>query len=729
MTRWHVVRPARTVLAVLAIVAVCAMPAAAGELKDLDSSLNWLPADAGFYSGSFRCGEQFEAIAGSRAWAKIREMPVVKMGLQFYQTRADESESNAAKIETALENSQVQQGLALLADMFSRESFVYGDKQWVDAIELLQRVTGAMRYGPVIAQLSGEAKELDENDLRAAMLLAVLSENVDLLKVPAVIAGFKMTKTDEMAEHLSGLAGITKMLTDANPLMAGRFKRTQIGEHSYLVLSLDGKMIPWDEVPLEKLGEFEENPGDVDKLVAKVTEMTLVIALGLRDDYLLVGIGPSTDFLAELGSAKALVDRPELKRLDKFADKRIASIGYVSKAMNDKIAGGKKDIDQLFNAVDEMLPLAKLNKDEEAAIRKDLAELSKDIERLVPKSGAAAAVSMLTDRGMESYSYNWGNPMDLDGSKPLGLLEHLGGRPLAAFVARGKSSPKDYDLLVKWLKVGYGYFEKYGLPQMDDDDRERFEKLAAGAAPLVARLDKTTRDLLVPATRDGQAALVIDAKLTSKQPVAAMPALEESMPLPEPALVIGLSDAKLFRQALVEYWAILEDALGVAKEVLPDFPDNIELPEPQIADSDTGEIFAFDLPPEAGVDKQIVPNLGLGKDVAVISASRQHTRRLLKATPLAIGGLLVKTDRPLANAAMLDWATLVKTATPWIDLATREIAKEKLGDDAEQLKGITEQVHTVLEVLKVIRTITSEAYFDGDVLVQHTLVEIRDIEE
>ncbi len=736
MARWQVARPAcRALTAVMmtTVLAVGLVPAAAGELKDLNTSLNWLPQDASFYSAALRGREKFEAIAGSRAWAKLREMPVMEHGLRFYKAKSHVSGTGAARLEEALDNPQSQQALALLADMLSREAFVYGDRQCIDTIELIQQVAGAMRYGPVIVQLTAHAEELDEKELRAALLLGVLSENLDLMKIPGMIAGFKLSKTDEVAEHLSGIAGIAKMLCDANPLMAGRFKRTKIGQHSYLVLSLDGKMIPWDKVPLEKLKELEEKPGELDKLVAKVKELTLVVALGLRDDYLLVGIGPSTDFLARLGSEKVLADLPQIKRLDKFADKRIASIGYMSEEMGRRIGGGKKDIEQLLDAVNELLPLAKLEKDKEAQVRKDAARLVEDLKRLVPEAGAVAAVSLLTDRGIESYAYNWGNQLGLDGSKPLGLLNHLGGRPLLAFVARGKSSPEQYDLLVKWLKVGYGYFEQHAVPKMDSDDRERFEKLAKLAGPLVERLDKTTRQKLIPSTADGQGGLVIDAKLKSKQPVSVLPALDAPMPLPEPALVIGLSDAALFRKALVEYWEILEDAVEVAEEVLPDVPDDFKLPEPEVTKSDAGELFAFVLSPELGVpefsvDEQIVPNLGIFGKVAVVSASRQHTRRLLQATPLEIGGVLAKTDRPLASASLLDWAALVDAATPWADLATRQIVKKKLGDDKDRLKAITDQVHTVLEVLKVVRTITGEAYFEDGVLVRHTLVEIRDVD-
>ena len=85
----------------------------------------------------------------------------------------------------------------------------------------------------------------------------------------------------------------------------------------YLTFSLDGSMIPWDEASLDEFREFEATKGDVDKVVARLKEMTLVIAVGLRGDYLLVSIGSSTDVLARLGQGKHLAERPELAPLAK----------------------------------------------------------------------------------------------------------------------------------------------------------------------------------------------------------------------------------------------------------------------------------------------------------------------------------------------------------------------------------------------------------------------------
>ena len=70
-------------------------------------------------------------------------------------------------------------------------------------------------------------------------------------------------------------------------------------------------------------------------------------------------------------------------------------------------------------------------------------------------------------------------------------------------------------------------------------------------------------------------------------------------------------------------------------------------------------------------------------------------------------------------------AALVDTLTPWINLAIEQGMK----DSPMQAAMVAGQVQIVLDVIKVLRTVTSESYFEDGALVTHSLTEIRDIEE
>ncbi|MBN2476614.1 MAG: hypothetical protein JXB62_18535 [Pirellulales bacterium] len=704
-------------------------PVRAGQLEDLGTSLNLVPDDAAFCSTMLRNREQIEAIGGSQAWSKLKSMPFVQMGLALYYMQAANPESVPGQIQTALKDPEVRKLLDLAADMTSDEVFCYGDQSLVGAMELMQQIGGAMRYGPAIMQISGKAKGINENQLQGMLLLSALAENVELIKAPDMVMGFKVSNTELATEQLLKLEALATEALEQEPQLQGRLKRATVAGHEYLTLTLDGSMVPWDEVPLEMAKELESNEGDLDKVVARLKQSKLVVALGLRKDYLLLSIGSSTDALARLGESKRLVDRPEIQRLEKHADQRLISVAYVSQAMMARLASSDEDVDDLLEAVDEVLPAAELEPEIEAQLRKDVAALAEDVKGLIPEPGAISAVSFLTDQGIEGYQYNFGDHSQWDGTKPLGMLSHVGGNPFLAMVARAQDSPEDYDLVVKWLKVAYGYVEKLALKEMSERERQQFEKAVTLIGPLLERADKANRELLIPALADSQIGLVIDTKLTSKQFAEELPATEKPMPMLEPAVLIGVSDAKLLRRACREYHEIADALVKAIREIEPGaIPEEFVIPDAEVSESDAGTVFSYALPVEWGVDEQIVPNFGLSESVAVLTISHEHTQRLLEATPLAAGGVLADPDRPLAVAAVVNWAAFIDALTPWVDLALKAAADDA-GDGFNPMAGVGAQVHTVLDVLKVLRTTTAESYIEDDAMVTHTLNEIHDLEE
>jgi len=415
-----------------------------------------------------------------------------------------------------------------------------------------------------------------------------------------------------------------------------------------------------------------------------------------------------------------------LRPLADFTDKRLASISFLSAEMKASLSTNEQDLDGMLEVADELLPLAELEPAEEEEIRQDAAALAEDLKRFIPDYGATMSFSFLTDRGVEGYQYDWTEYPGVDGSKPLPLLNHVGGDPWLAVVGRGRTSPDDYDLLVKWLKTGYRYFKKYAVPQMSKREQREFRKAMETARPLLKRVDRITREMLIPALADGQMALVLDAELSSRRFVKTLPATSEPMPMIEPALVVGVSDAGLLKKAMRAYQGVLDDLVDAVREAEPGaVPDDYAIPRPQPRKVEAGTIFSYTLPDDWGVDEQIAPSLGLSKTVGIVALTPGHAERLLTETPLDADGAISDPDRPLAGAVVFDFAALVDTLTPWINLAIEQGMK----DSPMQAAMVAGQVQIVLEVIKVLRTVTAESYFENGALVTHSLTEIRDIEE
>ena len=121
------------------------------------------------------------------------------------------------------------------------------------------------------------------------------------------------------------------------------------------------------------------------------------------------------------------------------ADKPLTSIEYASKDLRTKAGTSKKDIDNLVAKADAALKKVDLPAELQTRLRKDLDLLAQDIKKFIPTIGASFSFAYTTDRGQESYSYDWSENLGSDGSKPLALLKHVGGHPILAVVGRAST--------------------------------------------------------------------------------------------------------------------------------------------------------------------------------------------------------------------------------------------------------------------------------------------------
>ena len=95
----------------------------------------------------------------------------------------------------------------------------------------------------------------------------------------------------------------------------------------------------------------------------------------------------------------------------------------------------------------------------------------------------------------------------------------------------------------------YGYFIEIGLPKVPAENRPQVQTAIDKFVPIIKKMSTTTRTCFIPGFADGQIGLVVDGKLEVARLHMALPALPKAMPIPELALLMGVSDAKLVRQA------------------------------------------------------------------------------------------------------------------------------------------------------------------------------------
>lgn len=698
-------------------------------------SLRMIPAEAAFYSVSLRNREQIEAITKSKAWAKFNSLPLVQMAWKQVQAQLAKPDPQLAEILKLYEMPENKELVALLGEMMSDEVYCYGGDSLANLLELFSRVQNANQFN----QLNVLIKKKAAGDgaptpavQQARGLLNALRDNMKLIQVPELVFGFRVKDTKTAETQLKRLEEVLEpLMAQAPPPLKDRLQKIKVKGKTFLSLALDGKMVPWDRIPI---ADVEEKEGEYKDLVKKLTGLKLSISLGVRDNYVLLAIGESLDALERLGGKGAkLADRPELKPLAKFADKKIASVGYVSKDLMSRVMTKPEDIDALAEIGKQFLESSPLAEAQRKRAAKDIDALAKDVKSVLIEPGAIFGFSFLTDNGQESYSYNHMKVPGKVQAEPLTLLNHVGGNPIFALIGRSAYEPQRYQSCVKWIKILYSHAEEFGLSQVPEGGKEAYQQVSKLIFPLLNRLDEITGKMLLPALADGQMALVLDAKWKSKKWHMMAPGTPAAMPLPEFALVLGVSDAALLTKSMAEYRKLVNDALVVARQLSQGQVPEIQAPPPQTEEGKGGTLFFYPIPEILGLDKQVTPTAGLGEKVAVLALSKESAERLLASKPLKVeSGPLADPKKPLLAAVYFNWPALVDAATPWVEFGV-QMATMRGGAAIEGKRGgpkpeeILEQAQALLEILKVYKGSTSGTYQEDGVTVTHTETVVHDL--
>jgi len=206
----------------------------------------------------------------------------------------------------------------------------------------------------------------------------------------------------------------------------------------------------------------------------------------------------------------------------------------------------------------------------------------------------------------------------------------------------------------------------------------------------------------------------------------------------EPALIFGVSNAELLLKACSEYREIFNGLADALRKSTPEsarqtpggaLPENVRIPEPRVLKRKAGTLYAFDLPKEWGLDKRILPNAGLSANVAVVSMTSKHSQRLLTSTPPTVGEQSFPTEQPLAGAGFFNVAGLIDALTPWVDLGVHAAVEQSGDPNNPMAASVLDQAHTVLSIVKVVRSVVVRNSIEGKAQVQHVELEIRDVAE
>jgi hypothetical protein len=716
-----------------------ALKVQAAELAEQARSLRAVPADAAFYSASLRLKEQMDIFLASKAYQRLMQIPIVQLGkmqLTFQWQQA--AVPQVAQFRQYVDSPEGQDAIALLKDMFSEELFMYGSSDVAATLRLFMDLNSISRRARIDA-ISGEEPA---EDVVAQRTMDALRESVKTLQVPTVVFGWRITDGERAERQLDAVHTLVRNLLDEHrPELSAHLQRDQIRGHEFLTLRLDGSMIPWDQIR-----EQTEDEEEVQKWQELMSDKTMALALGVTDEFALFSLGESTDHLETFGQGESLAEQPAIERLNKHAEQRIASVGYMSKELAQTLSSPERTIEDLAGMAEDALRAAEVSEEERQQLLTDIRGLGNEMKKYVPAPSEVSGVTYLTSRGMEGFRYQSGVQPMWDSSKAITLLEHVGGNPLAFVATRAQENPEDYSEAVEWVKRIGAQVETIVKSKVEPDQWAQYQQYRDRGVALLERLDRANREHFIPALADGQSALVVDTAIQSKQWVRQMPESPKPLPMLELAIVCSVSDAEHLRQGIGEVVDVVEEAISLAREVNPEQIPDFEIPEPDRRELEGGgTLYVYSLPDEWGLDPKVAPNAGLTDTAVVLSWSPESTERLLEDKDLDVDTSL-DLDRPAAVISHFQVAKLVESVRPWIDygfdVATGKLkVNDEEGDDesadeeadaqraamAMQMGFIMPQIQQFLEVSTAMKSFSSVTYEEDGLWITHSETHFEDL--
>jgi len=724
-----------------------ATPSASAErLVKPGTSLEFIPADVSFYGAVFNLGELAERVRSSRAYDRLIHHPFWN---RLPEVLEPELYSQLEQVKSYLANPQVQAVLELLTDMHAQEVFVAGDRELIPLAEL----------NALSNALSGlwDYEEPGADRLEQIFTIRFFARHREKIRIPRILVGWKVKDTQRASRYLMALQGFLTFASLSIPELAGRLNQETIAGARYQTITLDGRMLPWDDLEWQ-IQDLKAALGEdavlLDQIIEHLEQLKLVIAFGMRDDYVMLSLGPDTSFLARLGQGPLLADQPAMARLAEFADQIWISTRYISRELLELSYYSPRVFDLAVVEVNESFGKLPEGMEEYQELidylRTGFIPLVEKMRPALPVVGPSVSCNYLTPRGVEEWQFDW-HETPVPENRTLRLLDHFGGKPLLGSAGYIPITSTEYDLLLALADYVAGVIDHVVERSLKDAEDlrdpgepsrlQQYRRFKKRCRSILADLDRVNRRLLLPALEMGQWGLVVDARMRTVPSFLSAEECPDGLPHPEVALVIGLSDAGKFREAIAQYQKLWDQLKEVIREGFDDdiFPfEDLNLRPTSCEESAFGTILYWNLPAEISEEFKLDPRVGvtfaIGSDVAVLCLTVDHAKRLLESTPLQPAGVIADPETPRLGATTADLHGISQVLEPWVLFSVRALVQRPplASEPSEQESASKDFENFAVQVLKTfgcLKRYTSENSGQPGLVISHSLLEVTDLTE
>jgi len=685
---------------------------AAENLVKTDCAIDWIPKTTTAFSIMLKNKEQLDLVLNSKAFKKLAELGATKIAIDKFNEAFGGVDGNKEKMT---------QILKIAGQLFSHEVVIATGPNAPTSLGTLISAIGASQMAPLTLIMQGNFDQDAISKAQGESIIQSLVESSEDLKVPELLLAFKLKDKKTGEELIKMLEDKLPMIGTAEPKFKGAAKKEKILGTDFITLKLKGRMFPIEEI--NEIAGIEED--DLKKFKADLAKLTFTAAIGIKDNYLIVSIGPDLTYLKSIGKGPSIASIKEMAPLAKHAGKNILGIQYYSKEFLEAAQSYGANPEETSDKIMDRIESANLPEEITKRIEKDVDLLTKEAFEFAPKVGARVGISFLSTKGCESANYDFSSNLPIDGSKPLGLLQNFGGNPIFATVLRGKDIEKTWNFVSKWSAISYGYFTEFAILFVPADQKEQVTAFLKKLEPTIAKLAKITSSDLIPAMKDAQIAFVLDGKLGSKQWSLLIPKSKKDLFVPEPAFILGLSDTAKFSSAMKSYREglnqIIKDAAGFD-------PTGtlaaIKIPAPEEKALKEGKAYFYPIPALEDISKKLQPAAVVGPNFSAITLSFEHAERLLNKTPLTSDiAKLANTEKNLAGFCIFDNTALMQMINPWV-----EFGFEMMPQGLDETFGVKKQIKTFFEVLGTCKGTVCTTFMEDGIWVNHSISVWKDLE-
>ncbi len=651
------------------------------------------PRDAAFFMTAIDIRESWREFLAGNFVTRLRRLNYVQSLEQALITQWERPVGQMEQVKSTLENPNVRDLLLLASDMVANEFFMYGDEEWCAAIEQFMEF-----QNQIISIASEDPEALEEyfNTLDKA--------RVDALHIPNTIIGFRLTDDHLARTQLDALEGILRLFggqqAELEPFLK-KLRRHDFSDGQTLSITLDSSLIPKpdamdDEYNLEE-DQLEESDGEedddavdqdggdedlrderqraYDKAMELLDGRSLTIALGVKSNLLLIGVGEDAGLLEQVGEAQAkLVDHPRMSVLKEANVAKLRSVSFVSQRWRQSqwranfghyFSNLTMQFTMALQDTSEDIPDAQQWKQE---LIQDAQWLDNKVSEIAPLFGDQLAWSHAIDSGSQGWSYDWSQAMWLENAAPLGILEHAGSDPLLLLGIKQREIPQLLDIVDYLMERVPEHAERFiATAEQDEEDRELALKVFHQGWPLVEEAMEILRDKVAPALDERESLLAFAASWTTQQLGQDMPTASEPLTLPELALACKVSDRELFVDGCQSLYEVFDKVVALVREIdAESIPADYVVPRPLQQQVGQATSYYYD-ELVSGVEMPgFKPQLMLSDDVLIVGYSDRQVTEMLTARPLMTRPAWLTDQTPVAAVSYADYGGMFAAARPWI---------------------------------------------------------------